>query len=216
MTDNRTQSAYDHIAPLYAERNAAMPAELAAYCAHFLEIAGSNAHILDVGCGAGRDMAWMEARGAQVTGIDFSHGMLAEARRRTHGPLMQMDMRHLDFPDDSFTGIWCTASLLHLPRRDAPCALSEMRRVLLPGNPLFLGLQEGAGECWEAVPYAPQYQRLFTRYRQDEADDLLRSAGFTIEECGHTSAGGRRWLQLLTRSTRSVGQTASPGRDGPN
>jgi hypothetical protein len=66
--------------------------------------------------------------------------------------------------------------------------------------PLFLGLQEGAGECWEAVPNALQYHRLFTRYRQDEAEDLLRSAGFTIKERGHTTAGDRRWLQFLTRS----------------
>ncbi|CAG4890996.1 class I SAM-dependent methyltransferase [Paraburkholderia saeva] len=35
----------------------------------------------DIGCGNGRDVAWMAANGYRVTGFDASPGLLAEARR---------------------------------------------------------------------------------------------------------------------------------------
>lgn len=37
---------------------------------------------LDLGCGTGRHAVWLAAAGATVTAIDFSEGMLAEARRK--------------------------------------------------------------------------------------------------------------------------------------
>ncbi|MBM3908006.1 MAG: methyltransferase domain-containing protein [Gemmatimonadetes bacterium] len=37
---------------------------------------------LDVGCGTGRHAVWLAASGASVTAVDFSEGMLAEARRK--------------------------------------------------------------------------------------------------------------------------------------
>jgi len=40
---------------------------------------------LDLGCGTGRHALWLAARGAAVTAVDFSEGMLAEARRESRG-----------------------------------------------------------------------------------------------------------------------------------
>lgn len=41
--------------------------------------------VLDLGCGTGRHTAWLAAAGARVTAVDFSQGMLAEARAKTRG-----------------------------------------------------------------------------------------------------------------------------------
>ena len=38
--------------------------------------------VLDLGCGTGRHALWLAAGGAAVTAVDFSEGMLAEARRK--------------------------------------------------------------------------------------------------------------------------------------
>jgi malonyl-CoA O-methyltransferase len=38
--------------------------------------------VLDLGCGTGRHALWLAERGATVTAVDFSEGMLAEARRK--------------------------------------------------------------------------------------------------------------------------------------
>src|SRR5437762_3882611 len=38
--------------------------------------------VLDLGCGTGRHSVWLADAGATVTAIDFSEGMLAEARKK--------------------------------------------------------------------------------------------------------------------------------------
>src|SRR4051812_9922878 len=41
-----------------------------------------GAAALDLGCGTGRHAVWLAAQGADVTAVDFSDGMLAEASRK--------------------------------------------------------------------------------------------------------------------------------------
>jgi len=195
---NRIRAAYDRIAPDYAALNAAMPRESVDAGTRLLGLVGTGAQILDAGCGAGRDMAWLEGQGARMTGVDLSRGMLAQARQITRGPLAQMDLRHLAFRDGRFGGVWCAASLLHLPKAEAPDTLRELRRVLRPGGLLHLSIQEGEGEQWESNPYGTA-ERLFARYLAEEAAALLHDAGFAVLDLVVNDAGTRRWLSFLAR-----------------
>jgi ubiquinone/menaquinone biosynthesis C-methylase UbiE len=196
MVGQRMQAAYDQIAAQYAEKNAAMPQALSAAGCRLLQLLGPGPRILDAGCGAGRDMAWLERHGATVVGVDVSRRMLALARSVTHGPLLQMDMCSLGLRAGSFAGVWCCASLLHLPKREAPLALAELRRALLPQGVVFLSMQEGTGEGWEQGPY-PQVQRFFARYSHEELATLLIQSGFRVIESSATESGRCRWLQFF-------------------
>jgi len=202
----RIAAAYDRVAADYAIINAAMPANLATLGEQFLAHLGPNPRVLDAGCGVGRDMAWMEARGAQVTGIDLSGGMLDLAGKTVHGPLLRMDMCRLALPTGQFDGVWCCASLLHVPKARAAEALAEMRRVLVPGGVLYLGIQEGEGETWESGGPFGAVERLFARYAPDEAEALLLGIGFTIDERGRDEAGTRRWLSMLATAPKTPSQ----------
>src|SRR5262245_11152044 len=115
----RVQRAYDQIAELYASRNNAMAGNLLALAERLRRHVGPAGRIIDLGCGAGRDMAWFESQGQRVTGADLSAGMLAQARRIADGDLLMMDMRRLAFRPASFDGVWCCAAILHLPKREA-------------------------------------------------------------------------------------------------
>jgi SAM-dependent methyltransferase len=195
------RAAYDRIAPTFAAVNAEMDPAVVELGERFLRLAGRDARasalpVLDLGCGAGRDMAWMEGQGNRVIGVDLSAGMLAEAGTRVRGPLLQMDMRQLAFAEGRFRGVWCMASLLHLPKSEAPVALAEMRRVLAPGGALMISIQEGHGEAWEPSPYGP-VERFFARYSLDEAQALLAHAGFQVLESGIDDLGVKRWLRFL-------------------
>jgi SAM-dependent methyltransferase len=189
---------YDQIAEEFAGVNANMPPELAIAADQFLSNIKPGALILDLGCGAGRDMAWFEGRGVTVVGSDLSAGMLAQARLQAHGGLVQADMRHLPFQTGCFQGVWCCATLLHLPKADSPCALAEMHRILAPEGTLFLSVQEGMGEGWErTMRYGKPIERFFARYRAEEMTTLLVDGGFAIRDHTADSAGSRHWLSFM-------------------
>ncbi|MDR2987043.1 MAG: class I SAM-dependent methyltransferase [Nocardiopsaceae bacterium] len=108
-----------------------------------LALAGDVAgrRILDAGCGAGPLFAALRDRGAIVTGIDKSAGMLKLARRRLGdgADLQQAELGSpLLFPDDTFDDV--TASLVLHYLEDWGPALAELRRVLKPGGRLIVSV----------------------------------------------------------------------------
>ncbi len=191
------RQAYDRIAPYYAAKNSEMRGGLVHLGMQFLKLLDQPSHVLDLGCGAGRDMAWLEAQEASVIGTDLSRGMLEQAARQVQGPLIQADMTSLPFAHGSFNGIWCMASLLHLPKAEAPVALAEMKRVLVPGGALVLGLQEGRSETWEVNPYEGVQERFFARYQLEEVEEMLVRAGFNVRYKDADVAATRSWLRLV-------------------
>ena len=108
-----------------------------------LDLAGDVAgrRILDAGCGSGPLFAALRDRGAIVTGIDNSAGMLRLARRRLGdgADLQVADLGStLPFPDDTFDDV--TASLVLHYLQDWGPALAELRRVLKPGGRLIVSV----------------------------------------------------------------------------
>lgn len=193
----QVQAAYDQIVEAYAKRNhAALADNLIAPAEELAQRIGPGGHLLEIGCGTGRDMAWFEAHGLVVTGMDLSWGMLSYARHEAKGDLVQMDMTQMALPDASFDGGWCCASLLHLPKQSAPHALREIHRVLKAEAMLVISLQAGDGEVWEES-YVPGVQRFFARYQPGEITELLSRSGFSIREMTDESSGSRRWLTLI-------------------
>ena len=197
----QVQAAYDQIVEAYASRNhAALAGNLIAPAEGLAQRVGPGGRIIEIGCGTGRDMAWFEAHGLDVIGIDLSWGMLSYARHVTEGDLLQMDMTQLALADASFDGAWCCASLLHLPKETAPQALREIYRVLKAEAMLVLSIQEGDCEAWEES-YVPGVQRFFARYRPSEIIDLVSQSGFSIHKITDSTSGSRRWLTLVCSRT---------------
>ena len=92
--------------------------------------------VLDLGCGTGRHTAWLAAAGARVTAVDFSAGMLEEARRKVSSGRVRFIVHDLHeplpLPDASFDAVVSGLVLEHL--RDLPGFFSEARRVLRPAG----------------------------------------------------------------------------------
>ncbi|MFF7598668.1 class I SAM-dependent methyltransferase [Streptomyces mirabilis] len=105
-----------------------------------LALAGDVAgrRILDAGCGSGPLSAALLDRGAVVTGIDASAGMLALARRRLGDDvaLHQVDLSdRLPFADGAFDDVVASLVLRYL--EDWGLTPAELRRVLRPGGRLI-------------------------------------------------------------------------------
>jgi SAM-dependent methyltransferase len=136
-------AAYDPIAEGYSAENETSLINAWYERPAMLELAGDVAgrRILDAGCGSGLLSAALRERGALVTGIDGSPGMLEVARRRL-GP--DVDLRVVDladplpFADGAFDDVIASLVLHYL--RDWGPALAELRRVLTPGGRLLVSV----------------------------------------------------------------------------
>jgi malonyl-CoA O-methyltransferase len=92
--------------------------------------------VLDLGCGTGRHALWLAAAGARVTAVDFSEGMLGEARRKPGAEAVRFVAHDLHaplpFPTAAFDLVVSGLVLEHL--RDLAPFFGEARRVLRAGG----------------------------------------------------------------------------------
>lgn len=94
--------------------------------------------VLDAGCGAGRNAAWLTEAGARVTGLDASPEMLGRARARVPAASFSLaDLaRPLELSDDTFD-VAIASLVLHYLRDWTP-TLRELRRVVRAGGVLAI------------------------------------------------------------------------------
>jgi malonyl-CoA O-methyltransferase len=92
--------------------------------------------VLDLGCGTGRHSVWLASRGAAVTAVDFSEGMLAEARRKPGAESVHFvahDLHSpLPFAGGRFDLVASGLVLEHLS--DLDLFFAEAHRVTKPGG----------------------------------------------------------------------------------
>ena len=120
-----------------------------------------TADIADLGCGPADDSALFARAGHRVTGSTGRPGCWPTPPRALPGRVVRADLRRLPVAGRSIDGIWCCASLLHVPHDQTMAALREMRRILRPGGCLALVTAAGQEARLEPVPYAPDTQRWF-------------------------------------------------------
>lgn len=143
--DARTLAAYAQHASSYSQDwlDQPPPADLYALLERYLVAGGETA---DIGCGNGRDTAWLAAHGYPVIGFDGSDALLAEARRLNPG----LEFRHAMLPElaeigQSFDNIVCETVIMHLPAATIPLALHGLLGRLRPGGVLYLSWRVTAG-----------------------------------------------------------------------
>lgn len=154
-----------------------------------------SAHILDLGCGSGRDAKAFLDAGYQVTAIDGSPSCCQLAAAYIGQPVLCQTFDELDF-DAAFDGIWACASLLHLPYAELPGVFERIARALRPGGYLYASFKYGDFE-------GERNGRYFTDLDEERLAALLEPvAGLTILETfvtGDVRDGreGEKWLNVI-------------------
>jgi SAM-dependent methyltransferase len=141
-----TIAHYDRHAEAY--RSAALGHAIPENHAAFLSAlpGGRASDLLDLGCGAGRDLAALKEAGHRVLGLDGSPAAAAMARAHSGCAVLVQDFLALDLAPASFDGIFANASLFHVPSAELPRVLADLSAALRPGGVLFANNPVGAGE----------------------------------------------------------------------
>lgn len=166
MHDAQTIGFYDGEARKYAARYGYSNSP---NLNRFLEILQPAAHILELGCGSGRDAAAMLARGFQVDPTDGSPEMAAEASRRLDRPVRALLFDELDSVD-RYDGVWANACLLHEPVANLPDVLARIHRALRAGGWFYASYKAGQGEGRD------RFGRYYNYPTQEELSAAYRSA----------------------------------------
>jgi 2-polyprenyl-3-methyl-5-hydroxy-6-metoxy-1,4-benzoquinol methylase len=108
--------------------------------ARFLPFVKKGGCILDAGCGSGRDTINFSKLGFDVSAFDASKILASKASKLTGKLVACSTFEEMDY-FQQFDGVWCCASLLHVPADDLPGVLVKIERALRIGGAFFLSFK---------------------------------------------------------------------------
>jgi SAM-dependent methyltransferase len=198
--DPRTIAAYDSDPAAYAdewENEQDAPTDLYALLTDHWQPGPT----VDIGCGSGRDTAWLSSHGFPTVGIDASDGLLAEARRRhpdmqfASGSLPRLDR----LADASFTNVLCETVIMHLPEDEVAPSVSRMLRLLVPGGSIYLSwrVTRGADRRDDAG-------RLYAAFDESAVMGALTGVTILVDDEVISSSSGKVVRRIIARTAPRV------------
>ncbi|MDH7795020.1 MULTISPECIES: class I SAM-dependent methyltransferase [unclassified Beijerinckia] len=192
--DRETLSAYDSDAAVFAQdwHDQPPPSDLHVIVQNYF-IKGITA---DIGCGSGRDTAWLTTNGFPAQGFDASDGLLEEARRR----YPHLTFSHAELPglpeiaSASFDNVLCETVIMHLGHGDITPATRRLLDILRPGGILYLS--------WRVTPAVDQrdkHGRLYAAFNAALVRAPLSATTLLLDEEVVSASSGKIIHRLVAK-----------------
>ena len=191
--DRATLAAYDAAAAAYAKEWESQPApvDLHDLVRRFFR-PGFTA---DIGCGSGRDAAWLAANGFPTVGYDPSAGLLAQARATY--PDVTFEQAALPqlhgIAEDTYNNVLCETVLMHLAHDQITPALRRMLAILKPEGVLALSWRV------EETDRRDERGRLYSAFDRSLVLGGLAGATALLDEELVSPSSGRKIHRLVAR-----------------
>jgi len=157
--------------------------------------------VLEIGSGGGRDAAGLQERGLTVRCTDVSAGFVELLRGRGFDAVLLDPLT--DDLGGPYDGVWASASLLHVPRRDLPAVLSRLAGATRAGGALVASLKEGDGEEW-SVHGQVRAPRRYVYWREGALREVFEAAGWQVVAARHDpGVRGQTWLTIRALRTKA-------------
>ena len=152
--------------------------------------------VLDVGTGTGRQADWLASKGANVTAMDFSSGMLSQARKKPHADrieFLQADLQQAwPIAEDRFEIALSALVLDHIQELDH--FFTEMARVVAPGGRVLCSVMHPG----------MMLRGLQARFTDPETGQKIMPASAANETSDYLMAARRAGLELVFISEHVV------------
>ncbi len=192
--DRPTLAAYDTSAADFARDWHTQPApeDLHALVRRYL-VSGPTA---DIGCGSGREVAWLAANGYPAIGFDASEGLLREARAR----YPRLDFRQASLPDlagiadQIYANVLCETVIMHLPHDAIAPSVARLVAILRPGGILYLS--------WRVTRGRDQRDgqgRLYAAFPASLVTDALGDATILLDDEAVSASSGKLIHRIVAR-----------------
>jgi len=193
--DRPTLDAYDSDAAAFAKdwHDQPAPHDLHDIVKRFFVSGGTSA---DIGCGSGREVAWLNANGFSAVGYDASDGLLAEARARYPA----LSFAHAELPDlsgiaaNTYDNVLCETVIMHLDRALIAPSVARMLDIVKPGGIFYLSwrVTDGADQ-------RDQHRRLYAAFDAPLVWAALSTATRLLDEEVVSASSGKRIHRVVVR-----------------
>lgn len=163
----------------------------------FLSHVPEGGHILDFGCGSGRDTAYFREKGYEVTAVDGSAEMCRLASEYLGTPVGVLEFNGLD-AEDTYDAIFASASIMHLEYKRLAEVFPKLSRALHTGGILYVSFKYGDMDGYLG-------KRYYTNMTEERFLELAQTVpSFEIMEMStfgneHPDQPDFRWLRALLR-----------------
>ncbi|MGZ5828109.1 MAG: class I SAM-dependent methyltransferase, partial [Xanthobacteraceae bacterium] len=134
---------------------------------------------VDIGCGSGREVAWLSANEFPCVGYDASDALLREARKRyPRLTFVNSSLPKLDgVAEASFENVLCETVIMHLPQADIAPSVQKLVSLLRPGGTLYLTWRVTKGE-----DQRDKHGRLYASFDPQNVRNALGASDILLDE----------------------------------
>lgn len=193
--DPKTLEFYAAAAPDYVART---PDLINRDLPGFVDRIAAGSLVLELGCGSGRDAAYMQSRGLRIEPTDGVPAMAALAAARLGQPVRTMRFEELD-AEDTYDAVYASYSLLHVPRSGLDDVLTRIWRALKPGGWHMATFKSGGSEGRD------EFDRYFNYLSREQAAEFyVRAGAWKIVELTEGIGGGyddrpSSWVNVIAQ-----------------
>ena len=163
----------------------------------FLELLPNNAHILDFGCGSGRDTKYFLDRGYQVDAMDGSVELCRVASEYTG-----IHVKHMFFQEltevEKYDGIWACASILHVKKAELPDIIRKMSLATKENGIIYVSFKYGDYEGERNGRYFTNMTEISMKELLDDFPELEVEKQWITGDV-RAGRGDERWLNMILR-----------------
>jgi SAM-dependent methyltransferase len=193
--DQHTLAAYDRDAAAFARdwHEQPAPSDLHDIVKRFFIANGATA---DIGCGSGREVAWLNTNGFPAKGFDASDGLLAEARTR----YPQFEFAHAELPglrgidSNGYDNVLCETVIMHLDHAQIAPSVRRMFEIVKPGGVLYLSWRVTEGE-----DQRDKHERLYTAFEPSLVRSELTGATMLLDEERISASSGKKIARIVVQ-----------------